>query len=166
MKLNDILSGCLEFFEEFEGKLITETMLIKGQDYLHELRRIADFLRELRPFKAYIAVPTRPPTEPWVKPVEEVLSYAFCVLSEKLGYGKVEYLTGYEDSSFPLIGEIREEILAVTSVHPLREGALKGMLRTANAGWGLVEELLRNGELIKLNYGGITYYVGGGRETE
>jgi len=38
-------------------------MLIDGFDYADELEKVAEFLSELRPHRAYIAIPTRPPAE-------------------------------------------------------------------------------------------------------
>ena len=97
LKIDEISEGIIEFSKEFKGELITETMLIDGFDYADELKKMAEFLSKLRPRKAYIAVPTRPPAERWVKPADErVVNRAFQVFSKKLGDGAVEYLIGYE----------------------------------------------------------------------
>ena len=58
--------------------------------------RITDFLRRpKRLTKAYIAIPTRPPTENWVEPTRETtINTAFQTFSEKLGVDRVEYLLG------------------------------------------------------------------------
>ena len=67
LKLNMVLEGIRELTEEFRGTVVTETMLIGNMDYGHEFERIAEFLTELKKLnKAYIAIPTRPPTEKWV----------------------------------------------------------------------------------------------------
>ena len=123
LKIDEISEGIIEFSKEFKGELITETMLIDGLDYTDELEKIAEFISELRPYKAYIAVPTRPPAERWVKPAEErVVNRAFQVFSKKLGNDAVEYLIGYEGNAFAFTGNVEEDLLSVTSVHPMREG--------------------------------------------
>ncbi|MEM3546051.1 MAG: radical SAM protein [Candidatus Bathyarchaeia archaeon] len=79
LQLNDVLEGVRKFTETFEGTIITETMLIDGIKYDEEFKRIADFLGKLDKLNtAYIAVPTRPPAEKWVKPArKEALNEAF-----------------------------------------------------------------------------------------
>jgi wyosine [tRNA(Phe)-imidazoG37] synthetase (radical SAM superfamily) len=83
-------------------------MLVDGVDYASEFERTAVFLAELKKLnRAYVAVPTRPPTENWVKPArEEVLNVAFQVFSEKLGVDRVEYLIGYEENAFAFTGDV------------------------------------------------------------
>jgi wyosine [tRNA(Phe)-imidazoG37] synthetase (radical SAM superfamily) len=44
-------------------------MLIYGMEY--DSNKIAEFLRELKPDKAYISVPIRPSAEKWAKPAKE-----------------------------------------------------------------------------------------------
>ncbi len=160
LSLEKILEGMLEFRRAFKGKLVTETMLIDGVDYGGEFERIADFLTELRPDIAYIAVPTRPPAEEWVKPAkEDVINRAFQAFAERLGEGHVEYLIGYEGNAFAFTGNVEEDLLSITSVHPMREDAVKEFLRKANADWSVVEKLLREGKLIELEYSGKRFYM-------
>ncbi len=158
LSLEKILDGMLAFRDGFDGTLVTETMLI-NIDYGDELEGIADFLAELKPDKAYIAVPTRPPAEKWVEPAsEETINLAYQLFSERLG-GKVEYLIGYEGNAFASTGNVVEDILSITAVHPMREEALRELLEKNNADWGVVEELLEKGKLIRLNYRGETFYM-------
>ncbi|MEO2152771.1 MAG: radical SAM protein [Thermococcus sp.] len=158
LSLEKILDGMLAFRDDFDGTLVTETMLI-NIDYGDELERIADFLAELKPDKAYIAVPTRPPAEKWVEPAsEETINLSYQLFSERLG-GKVEYLIGYEGNAFASTGNVVEDILSITAVHPMREEALRELLEKNNAAWGVVEELLEEGKLIRLNYRGETFYM-------
>lgn len=160
LKLDDILSGMIKFRESFEGKLVTETMLIDGINYNGELERIASFLSRLDPDVAYIAVPTRPPWEKWVRPAkEETINRAFQLFAEALGEDRVEYLIGYEGNAFAFTGNVEDDILSITSVHPLREDALRELLRKANADWSLVDRLIMEGKLIELKYNGQKFYM-------
>ena len=160
LKMDKILDGIIEFSKEFKGKIITETMLIDGLDYTDELENIADFLSELKLHKAYIAVPTRPPAERWVKPADEgIVNEAFQVFSKKLGDDAVEYLIGYEGNAFAFTGNVVEDLLSITSVHPMREEGVKELLKKANAGWKTVENLLEEGKIIELEYGDHKYYM-------
>ena len=102
LELGVILEGMLDFAKTFPGELVTETMLVQGiridADILKEM---TDFLVRLNPAKSYLAIPTRPPAEKWVRPPTlDDINVAFQVFREKLD--QVEYLIGNlnaEDSS-------------------------------------------------------------------
>jgi len=161
LKLNGILEGITEFANEFKGTIISETMLIDGVNYGSEFEKIADFLNHLKRLdKAYIAIPTRPPTEKWVKPAkEETVNAAFQVFTEKLGAERVEYLIGYEGNAFAFTGRVEEDLLSITAVHPMRKEAVEEFLKKANADWCVIEKLLEEDKLIELKYEGNRYYM-------
>lgn len=160
LRLEKILEGMLEFRDGYKGRLVTETMLIDGVDYGDELEKIAGFLKVLKPDVAYIAVPTRPPAEGWVKPAdEETLNRAFQLFAGVLGEGKVEYLIGYEGNAFAFTGNVEDDLLGITAVHPMREEAVRKLLEKADAGWDVVENLLKAGKLVMLEYRGERFYM-------
>jgi len=161
LKLDKVLEGITEFTEEFKGKVISETMLLDGIDYETESEKIATFLKNLKSLsKAYISVPTRPPTERWVKPAkEETLNAAFQVFSEKLNADRVEYLIGYEGNAFAFTGKMEEDLLSITAVHPMRKEAVEKFLKKANADWQIIHKLLQEGKLREVEYEGNTYYM-------
>jgi wyosine [tRNA(Phe)-imidazoG37] synthetase (radical SAM superfamily) len=161
LKLDTILDGVKQFAKSFEGILVSETMLIDSVNYGDELERVANFLGGLVKLdKAYIAIPTRPPTEKWVKPAkEEVINEAFQVFSKKLGGNRVEYLIGYEGNAFTSTGNVKEDLLSITAVHPMREEAVTEFLKKAGADWRVVEELLQQGRLVEIEYEGKKYYM-------
>jgi wyosine [tRNA(Phe)-imidazoG37] synthetase (radical SAM superfamily) len=161
LRLNMILEGIREFTEEFRGTLVSETMLIGNIDYGNEFEKIAESLKELKKLnKAYIAIPTRPPTENWVtRAKEDVMNSAFQAFSKKLGANRVEYLMGYEGNAFASTGNVEEDLLSITAVHPMREEAVKKFLEKADVEWQVVEALLSENKLVKLEYEGNTYYI-------
>lgn len=161
LKLSAILEGIIEFVKEFKGTIISETMLVDIINYGEEFKKIAEFLKHLKRLdKAYIAIPTRPPTEEWVKPAkEETINKAFQVFSEKLGAKRVEYLIGYEGNAFAFTGRVEEDLLSITAVHPMRREAIKEFLRKACADWNIIEKLLHEDRLIEVEYEGNKYYI-------
>jgi len=161
LKLSDILEGIIEFAKEFKGTIISETMLMDIVNYGKEFENIAEFLKHLKRLdKAYIAIPTRPPTEKWVKPAkEETINKTFQVFSKKLGYNRVEYLIGYEGNAFAFTGKVEEDLLSITAVHPMRKEAVKEFLRKANADWNVIEKLSHEGKLVEIEYEGNKYYM-------
>ena len=161
LKLNAILEGITEFAKVFKGTVVSETMLIDDINYGNEFEKAADFLKRLKRLdKAYVAIPTRPPTEKWVKPAkEETINTAFQVFSKKLGANRVEYLIGYEGNAFAFTGKVIEDLLSITAVHPMRKEAVKEFLRKADADWTVIEKLLREDKLVELQYEGKAYYM-------
>lgn len=161
LKLEMILDGIKHFAKTFEGNIVSETMLIDNVKYNSEFERIAEFLGGLNKLdKAYIAIPTRPPTEKWIKPAkEEDINAAFQMFSEKLGSGRVEYLIGYEGNAFAFTGNVKEDLLSIMAVHPMREEAVKKFLEKADTDWQIVESFLHEGKLVRLEYEGNVYYM-------
>jgi wyosine [tRNA(Phe)-imidazoG37] synthetase (radical SAM superfamily) len=160
LRLNIILKGIEDFTEMFKGTIVSETMLINIK-YGGEFERIAEFLRKLnRLDKAYVAIPTRPPTEKWVKPAkEEIVNAAFQTFSGELGSDRVEYLIGYEGNAFAFTGNLKEDLLSITAVHPMREEALIEFLKRAKADRRVLHELLQKGQLVVVEYEGRKYYM-------
>jgi len=154
-----ILDGMLKFADTFEGKLATESMLIQGfNDNSEEIERIADFLVELKPDVAYLAIPTRPPAVKTVTAAnEQVINMAYQVFSRRLG--SVEYLIGYEGNAFAFTGNIEDDLLSITSVHPMREEAVIEFLNKASAGWEVVGKLIKDGSLMEAEYRGKKFYM-------
>lgn len=161
LKLDAVLEGIREFANEFEGTVISETMRIDGINYGDEFEKVADFLKHLKRLdKAYIAIPTRPPAEEWVKPAkEETLNAAFQVFAEKLGEDRVEFLIGYEGNAFAFTGRVEEDLLSITAVHPMRKEAVEEFLKKANTDWRVIEKLMEQDKLIELEYEGNKYYM-------
>jgi len=161
LRLEIVLEGIRNFTEKFRGVVVSETMIIGNIDYGDEFQRIAGFLAELKNLiKAYIAIPTRPPTENWVKrPNEDAINAAFQAFSKKLGAGRVEYLMGYEGNAFASTGKVEVDLLSITAVHPMRQEAVKKFLEKAGVDWQVVEALLGENKLVELEYEGNIYYM-------
>jgi wyosine [tRNA(Phe)-imidazoG37] synthetase (radical SAM superfamily) len=161
LKLDTILDGINDFANEFRGTIVSETMLVDGINYGDEFEKIAEFLKQLKRLdKAYLAIPTRPPTESWVKPAkEETVNEAFQVFAEKLGAKRLEYLIGYEGNAFSFTGRVEEDLLSITSVHPMREEAVKEFLKKTDTSWSIIEKLLLENKLVELEYSGKIYYM-------
>lgn len=159
LKLETILEGMLKFADTFKGELTTETMLIHGiNDNSSELKEIADFLAQLKPNKAYLAIPTRPPAKKEVKAASEsVINTAYQIFTDKLG--SVEYLIGYEGNTFAFTGQIEDDLLSITSVHPMRQEAVTEFLKKASTDWRVIEKLIKDGRLLELEYEGRKFYM-------
>ena len=159
LQLDLILEGMLDFAEAYEGELATETMLIEGvNDSDDHLREVADFLAHLRPAHAYLSIPTRPPAEEWGRaPSEPAINRAYQILSKRVD--QVEYLIGYEGNAFAFTGNVEEDLLSITAVHPMREEAVSEFLVRARADWHVLQRLIAQGQLIETEYEGRRFYM-------
>jgi len=165
LRLASIQDGMLEFAKAYTGHLATETMLVEGvNDSEEHLGKIADFLARLQPGVAYLAIPTRPPAEKWVRPPqEEAINRAYQILSQ--GVGQVEYLIGYEGNAFAFTGDVEQDLLSITAVHPMREDAVDEFLaraqpkQWAEADWGVVRRLVAQDRLVEAEYRGHRFYL-------
>lgn len=159
LQLEKILEGVPEFARTFRGELTTETMLIQGiNDSPEELENISDLIARLEPVKAYIAIPTRPPAEKWVQPASErTINMAYQIFDQKSI--DVEYLIGYEGNAFAFTGNVEEDLLSITSVHPMREDGVSEFLTKAEGGWAVVEKLIIEQKLLAVEYMGKRFYT-------
>ncbi len=159
LSLKKILQGIEDFAEDYDGTLATETMLIdKQNDSPEELEKQAEFLSRVDPDEAYLAIPTRPPAEDWARPAkEESINRAYQLFSRNID--NVEYLLGYEGDEFSSTGNAKEDLLSITSVHPMRRSGVDELLKQAGAEWRIVEELLKSGELVRTEFDGESYYM-------
>ena len=148
-----------EFADIFEGELATETMLIQGfNDGGEEAEKIANFLTELRPDKAYIAITMRPPAERWVKSADEKsINQVYQIFNWKLRH--VEYLIGYEGNAFALTGNFEDDLHSITSVHPMREEGVNMLLSKAGSDWETIDRLIKERKLIETEYLGKKFYM-------
>ena len=109
-------------------------------------------------FCNYLAIPHRPPAVQSIHgPGEEMVNCAYQTLSE-LGL-EVELLTAYEGDTVAFSGDLRRDILAITTVHPLRESALRALVDKSGGDMALIYALVDAGELKPVDYAGETFYI-------
>jgi len=158
LKPDIILDGMLRFAASFRGELTSETMLIRGiNDDTHEINKIAGFLTKLKPARAYLSIPTRPPAEQIEPATEQTLNAAYQTFSKKLS--QVEYLVGYEGNAFASTGNAADDLLSITAVHPMREEAVTELLNRVGTSWEIVQGMINNGSLVELEYQGKKFYA-------
>ena len=159
LNLKTIQEGMREFARRFKGDIITETMLLKGiNDSAEEIQGIANFLPLLKPLKAYISIPTRPTAMKVAMPAsDEALTLAYHVFSEQLP--SVEYLMGHDSGEFGFSGNVEDDLLGITSVHPMREDSVRDYLKRAGAEWKVITDLIERGSLREVEYQGEKFYL-------
>jgi len=159
LDLSSILEGVLAFAREYTGELVTETLLVAGvNDGERHMKALAGFLARLQPERAYLSIPTRPPAESWaLPPDEQAVNLAYHILGKRVE--QVEYLIGYEGNAFAFTGDVEEDLLSITAVHPMREDAVNQFLARAGASWAVVQRLVAQDRLVEADYDGYRFYL-------
>lgn len=159
LSLNRILKGIRTFAEEYEGELVTETMLVQNlNDKPGELHAIGKFLERIEPNCAYISMPTRPPAENWVRaPSEDSINMAYNIFAEHLD--NVAYLIAYEGDEFTMTDDVESDLLGILSVHPMRDTAVLKFLSEAGKSESILDELILKRALKQTEYNGQIFYV-------
>ncbi|MEA3559432.1 MAG: radical SAM protein, partial [Candidatus Thermoplasmatota archaeon] len=72
---------------------------------------------------------------------------------------EVRLLIGYEGSSFSSLNEFESDILSITSVHPMREDAVRKLLERKGKKWDSMERLLEKNAIKRVDYEGRSFYL-------
>ncbi|MGB4205823.1 MAG: radical SAM protein [Bacteroidales bacterium] len=157
--LNEIINGIRSFAEEYTGKLVTETMLIKDiNDSDSDLKNTVQHILIYNPDTAYIAIPTRPPAyKEAIPPDENSVNRAYYIFKEH--FANVELLTGYEGNAFASTGNFREDLLSITAVHPMREDAVMELMKKSDGHINMLTELISDKLIEKTEYKNHNYYL-------
>lgn len=168
LELQKILEGIAAFAREFTGELVTETMFAQGyNDSPACIDALSKYIKKIRPKKAYLLVPTRPPAESDVSRAKrETLLAAVKAVRGTAGI-KVECITGDErEEGFFFTEDIENDLLSITSVHPVREEIVEQLLRKRKAGREIIQKPVRQGQLKEYTYEGKKFYINNTLRTE
>lgn len=159
LNLERVLRGIEKFAREYEGTLVTETMLVRHlNDNMESLNKTAEFIQKIEPWKSYILVPTRPPAEKNVEiPREDSLNIAYQIFSSYLN--NAEFLFSGEGVDFNYLGEVESELLSIVSVHPMTKDAVEDFLNKADSDWSVIQKLLNENKMKEVTYTGKKYYI-------
>lgn len=157
--LTALLDNMVHFSAIYKGILTTETMVVDGVNSKSaNIRDVSEFISNLRPEKAYIAIPTKPTAEANIKiPDESTINKAFQIFKEKIKH--VEYLISYEGNDFGYSGDIERDLLSITSVHPMRLESVRQLIYKSNSSWQLVKQLVKQDKIKEVEYEGNIFYI-------
>ena len=159
LSLESILEGIIKFSKEFNGQLVTETMLVHGlNDSEESLTDTAKFIKMAGPSYACLLVPTRPPAESGVKrPDDKSISKAYKIY-KKAGLS-VKLITGDEGESFVMGNDIKSDILDIVSVHPIKKQVLERLISQKGGTQDIIEEMIESSDIESFEHEGNTFYV-------
>lgn len=158
LELEMVLDGMRRFAAEFRGDLVTETMLVEGiNDDEVSIEQTARFIGALEPLRAYVAIPTRPPAEAWVRApsVERARRAAEIFRSAELPTELLmedDVAETFAPATDPAAG-----LLGIVAVHPMTEADARAYLARSGGDWAVAQRLLDEGRLVVVRHGGRTY---------
>ncbi|MCK5773333.1 MAG: radical SAM protein [Thermoplasmata archaeon] len=159
LKLDDILDGIRSFSKGYNGTLETETMMVNGiNDSEEPIKATADLIGVISPSIANISIPTRPPAEKWAsRPSEDSLNMAYQIYRKQTS--EVRLLIGYEGGGFASLGDVEKDLLSITSVHPMREDAVRKLLERKGKEWDQMERLVKRRAIKRVEHEGRSFYL-------
>lgn len=158
LSLEMLMGGLKAFRAEYTGKLWVEVMLIKGlNDGIAELQALSAVLDDLQADEIHLLLPTRPPSEPWVKPADETsIQQALLIL------GKRARLIAETGGTFDLSSEdnMTEAFISILSRHPMSENDLLSTVEKWHPGESaqFLESLNASGQVQVINRHGRRFW--------
>jgi len=159
LDLDEVFNGVHWFAQLFKGKLLTETMLIKGvNDNQKEAQAAATFIADLNPDTAYLALPLRPPAEDWVKPPDgEALMLVFDTFKGQID--QVELMMGLPESNLAPGEDAIQILLSTLAVHPLSTADIQQFFDERNIPISQLSSLITNDLVKKITYNNTDFYL-------
>jgi len=116
-----MLEGMRAFAKDFNGRLLTESMLVKGlNDSTEQVQATTEFIRELQPEMAYLALPLRAPAEEWVHaPPIEGVNHAHEIFLETIERSAL--MDDLPETGLSASGDALQELLQTIKVHPMEQ---------------------------------------------
>jgi wyosine [tRNA(Phe)-imidazoG37] synthetase (radical SAM superfamily) len=156
-----VLDGIRRFAAAYRGDLLTETMLVAGiNDDEPSIARTAAFVGALEPLRAYVAVPTRPPAEPWVRAPAGPAALRAAGIFRAAELPTTCLAEDLEDPFAPGIDagvDAAEGLLGIVAVHPMTEEDARTYLERSGADWAVAQRLLDDGSIVRVPFEGRTY---------
>jgi wyosine [tRNA(Phe)-imidazoG37] synthetase (radical SAM superfamily) len=158
LDLDRIIEGATNFSERFSGERVTETMLVRDiNDDESHLKSLAKIIAAIRPEKAYVLVPTRPPAESGIsKPTPETLRNAYDIYRQA-GLN-AECVTGDDVDTFYFTDDVANDLLSISSVHPVREDIVMALLRKRDMDRSVIDRLVEKDLIRPYRYDGKVFY--------
>jgi wyosine [tRNA(Phe)-imidazoG37] synthetase (radical SAM superfamily) len=156
---SEILKGIQLFAASFNGKLISETMLVESlNDDDSQAAGLAQYLKSIEPTNVYLSLPLRPPAESSVIPPDREKIHEFNRKMEEYGIHST-LLGDLPESDVDKKSGQMDEIISILKVHPLNRKELKKILHEKNLTWDQLVNLVDEGIILEKRTQGEVFYA-------
>jgi len=116
-----MLEGMRTFAKNFNGRLLTESMLVEGlNDSTDQMKATTEFIRELQPEMAYLALPLRAPAEEWVQaPPSELVNQAYGIFRKAIE--RCALMDDLPETGLSASVDALQALLQTIKVHPMEQ---------------------------------------------
>jgi wyosine [tRNA(Phe)-imidazoG37] synthetase (radical SAM superfamily) len=158
LKLEQVLQGTKDFAQKYKGRLLTETMLVKGINTSPEqIEACAKFIAGLQPEMAYLALPLRSPAEDWVEaPSEQDITRAQRIFSEH--FSRCALMADLPETGLSASDDPLQSLLNTIKVHPMEETEVRAYMRENHIAAERLEELVQGKQIQASDHRGKTFY--------
>jgi wyosine [tRNA(Phe)-imidazoG37] synthetase (radical SAM superfamily) len=152
------MAGMRVFALTYHGKLMTETMLVPGINTSPaHLRACAQFIAELQPEMAYLALPLRAPAESWVEaPDQQAAGKAYEIFVRE--FARTSLMADLPPTGLTSTQDALQELVSTLKVHPMEEGEIRAYLRQNELADNTLESLLALKRIRSIPYREKTFY--------
>jgi len=159
LDLDEVFNGIHWFAQQYKGKLLTETMLVKGiNDTPREAEAAATFVADLHPHTAYLALPLRPPAEDWVEaPDAETLMHIYEIFKHNIE--RVELMMDLPESNLAAGEDALGILVSTLAVHPLSQADIDTYLAKHGLASEALEDLVDKELIRRVTHKGTPFYV-------
>ncbi len=152
MDIAEIIEGMERFREEYEGRLIIETLVVRGiNDKEREMEKLADVLKRIRPDRIDLGTIDRPPAYR----VEPVSTRRLYELASHLGGLPVSIV--HKEESAKRIDFSEEEILATLKRRPQSGFDIDYLF--SEAAKKRLKRLMKEGKVRKKEIAGVSFFI-------
>jgi wyosine [tRNA(Phe)-imidazoG37] synthetase (radical SAM superfamily) len=158
LDLNTVLDGMRTFVEMYNGRLLTETMLVaKANTTPAHLQACAHFIAELQPEIAYLALPLRAPAEEWVQaPDHQTIMHALEIFMSI--FPRTSLMADLPSAGLNGLHDPLQALLRTIKVHPMEKEEVQEYLRQNVLPEDSLETLLAQHQVLASDYRGKTFY--------
>jgi wyosine [tRNA(Phe)-imidazoG37] synthetase (radical SAM superfamily) len=158
LDIEKIIQGMMDFREDFTGEIWMEVMLVKdlndGQKNIDQLELA---LEQMNCDRTYVNVPIRPPAETWVQipPKKRVLE-----ICKQLKADNIAHYEQVEGFHLDKTEDIEEQLLKITTRHPLREKQIIRMLELPKEKTlKILNKMVAERKIKKIRYNEETFWI-------
>ncbi len=158
LDLELVMAGMRVFALTYPGKLLTETMLVPNINTSpSHLRACAQFVSELQPEMAYLALPLRSPAESWVEaPDQQATRQAYEIFERE--FARTSLMADLPPTGLTSTQDALQELLSTLKVHPMEQGEIHAYLRRNELSNNTLENLLAQKRIRSILYREKTFY--------
>jgi len=158
LHIDKIIQGMMDFRLKYHGQIWMEVMLVAGlNDSMDNILKIKGVLEKMNCDRIYVNVPVRPPAENWVKIPEKDHIIEICTELSAYNIAHYESTVGFHlDKEV----DLENQILNITSRHPLRETQIISMLDLPeNDILLLLRKMVEKGIIKKIEYNKQIFWI-------